>query len=485
MATLAPTPIFLLAGALSLASCGGAAARGPNVLLISVDSLRADRVGAYGHSARFAGAEGTTPTVDALAADGVCFEEAVSTSSWTLPAHAALLTGLPDALHGLTDSARRLDPGHLTLAELYAANGWRTGGFWSGVNLHPAFGFSQGFERYENCSEIDIEVTRFASQEEDALFDAHEASHDTLTSAAVVDATLTWVGETLAEGDAPFFAFVHLWDPHYDYLPPENYAQRFDPGYTGAANGRNFMNPRQHWRGRDMEHVLALYDAEIRYTDDQIARLLDGLEALGEREDTLVVFTADHGDEFYEHGKKGHQRTLYEEVVRVPLVISWPGVVPAGVRPKSSARLQDVYTTLAGLCGLESPTWVEGRDLRPAWELASEGMDDEELAVAQHLLLRLPKKGIHLEGLRDERYKVLWDHEEQRGEWFDLVRDPFERQPRAFESLDAVEQAPVAALRSLMADIEARANGVPSTPGLENERLPASVVEELERLGYL
>ena len=103
MATLARTPIFLLAGALSLASCDGGAARGPNVLLISVDSLRADRVGAYGHSARFAGAEGTTPTVDALAADGVCFEEAVSTSSWTLPAHAALLTGLPDALHGLTD----------------------------------------------------------------------------------------------------------------------------------------------------------------------------------------------------------------------------------------------------------------------------------------------------------------------------------------------------------------------------------------------
>lgn len=476
-------PLLALALALPLAGCGGGAPSGPNVLLISVDSLRADRVGAYGHRARFAGGEAVSPTVDALAAEGVCFEEAVSTSSWTLPAHAALLTGLPDALHGLTDSARRLDPGHITLAELLAGHGWRTGGFWSGVNLHPAFGFSQGFERYVNCSEVEVDVAQFSSEDNDALFNYHEASHDTLTSEDVVSATLDWVGSL--EGEAPFFAFVHLWDPHYDYLPPEEYARRFDPQYAGPAHGRNFMNPRQHWRGREMEHVLALYDAEIRYTDDHIARLLQGLEALGEREDTLVVFTADHGDEFYEHGKKGHQRTLYEEVVRVPMILSWPGHLPAGVRPRGSARLQDVYATVARLCGLESADWIEGRDLAPAWERAEAGQEDESLAAPQHLLLRLPKKNVHLEGLRNERFKVIWDHVAERGEWFDLQRDPLERQPQVFDSLDAVELPAVAALRALMADVEARASSVPRTDGHGAQRLPASVVEELERLGYL
>ncbi len=464
--------------AAALGACGDGGAERPNVLLVSIDSLRRDHVSAYGYQNPLRPDLSTMPAVDRLAAEGVLFLDAVSTTSWTLPAHVALLTGLPDRVHGVTGPEERLDPALDTLAELLRARGWATAGFFSGPNLHPAFGFGQGFDRYVNCSEIHVPLDAFSTEDPDAIAPYHRDSHSGLTSPRLFDESAAWIRERVGAGER-FFAFVHWWDPHYDYAPAEEYRALFDPSYSGRATGENWIHSREVWSQREMGHILSLYDAEIRYTDDHVARLLALLDELGVADDTLVVVTSDHGDEFYEHGKKGHQRTLYDESVRIPLVMRWPGHLPAGVRPQGQARIQDVLPTVADLCDVPAPAYVAGRSLRPLWE------DPEHPGFPQHLDLDVAFRGFRLSGLRLSDRKVVWDHEAGEGLVFDLERDPGEGSPRRFRDLDTAPLPAAAELRDALRELERRRAELPSTPGHSGALLPDSLVQEMKRLGYL
>ena len=387
----------------------------PDILLVSIDSLRADHLGCYGYE------KPTSPVIDRLAREGVRFSTAVSTTSWTLPAHAAMFTGLYDSTHGVIDNGLALPPAARTLAEELRSAGYRTAGFFGGPYLHPVFGLSQGFDVYESC----MSASRGASSETElkhVLDPDDKTSHGDVTGPRTLEA----VERLLSKEDParPLFAFVHLWDVHYDYQPPENYWRRFDPDYSGALDARDLAHNKAIHEGmpaRDLQHLIALYDGEIAFTDEILGRML---EAWGRRRDlanTVVVVTADHGEEFFEHRGKGHQKTLFDEVIRVPLVVWWPKGLPAARVVDVQARLIDLFPTLTALARVENAPRVQGRDLGPL-------LRGEALPPATALCELYTEKQ-ETRALRSETLKVL---QLQGGkEYFalDLARDPRERGP--------------------------------------------------------
>ena len=385
----------------------------PDVVVISIDSLRPDHLSCYGYP------QPTSPTIDSIAAAGVRFETALSSSSWTLPAHAALFTGLYDSGHGLVDNGLRLADSQVTAAEVFARNGWRTAGFFGGPYLHPVFGLGQGFETYQSCmTTLDDGLT-------DAQMRAQSRarrgdSHADVTGPRTVDEVTRWLDGV---DDQPFFLFVHLWDVHYDFIAPPEYVARFDPDYTGELNGVDFMeNPAiaPGMDARDYRHLMALYDAEIRWTDDTVADLLAALEARGRLANTILVVTADHGEEFLEHGRKGHQRTLYEEVVRIPLIFRWPGqLAAAGRSVPDQVRLVDVAPTLFALCGIDDVPQMNGRDL-------SRLLQGPDLPL-EPALTELYANRADMQAVRMPTYKVIQAPPRVPAAGFDLVNDPAEQ----------------------------------------------------------
>jgi arylsulfatase A-like enzyme len=382
---------LLVTGALLAVLCACGESRVPrvNLLLISLDSVRADFVGAYGAELPHApDGSSPTPTLDRLAREGVLYENARSTTSWTLPAHASLFTGVPELVHGVEQDGQRLPERLSTLAETLRAKGWSTAGVYSGPYLDPRYGFGRGFERYaaaygpelaRAADEVEVATRLLAAAEADrdaervrvatgrlqAAEGALEtASHRDVSSEQVTERVLAELARARAD-ERPFFVFAHYFDPHYDYAPPEPFARAFDPAYDGALDARGFIvngaiaafdsgspsGRRRVVSERDLEHLEALYAGEVAWTDAQIGRVLAELERAGLADETLVVVVADHGDEFFEHGGIGHRRTLHEEVVRVPLILRLPGALVAGERRPEPIALADVPAHLAELLG--------------------------------------------------------------------------------------------------------------------------------------
>lgn len=374
-------------------SCSGGdgAGEGFNVVLISLDSTRRDLLSAYGHAAPHAPDVASSPRLDALAAEGVLFREAYATTSWTLPSHMTLMTGVPELVHGVEIDYLRPDPSRTTLAEALRGRGYRTAGFYSGPYLEPRFGFGRGFDRYESGYGPDLAAAtrRFTEAHTGGDQDAARAaslevesmSHKDVSAASIVDAAIAEI-EAASGEQRPFFLFAHFFDPHYDYLPPEPHASTFDPSYAGAVDGHDFwVNPaisiidsrlpsgRQRVADeRDLEHVRALYAGELAWTDAQVGRLLDALERVGAAENTLVIVTSDHGDEFFEHDGLGHRRTLYEESVRIPMILRMPGVLPAGSEVDGLVSNEDVFATIFELLDLPAVPTVLGASMVPLIE---------------------------------------------------------------------------------------------------------------------
>jgi arylsulfatase A-like enzyme len=344
----------------------------------------------------------------------------VSTTSWTLPAHAALLTGLYDSTHGLVDNGLRLADEQVTLAEALRGAGYQTAGFYGGPYLHPTFGLGQGFDHYQSCmTKLADNLTGAAAR---AASNAEVgAAHDDVTGPRTVAEVTRWLRTA---DDRPFFLFVHLWDVHYDYLAPDRYVRMFDPDYRGTLDGRHLMqNPAINagMPARDLHHLIALYDAEIRFTDETLGRLLSLLEKRGRLGNTLVVITADHGEEFFEHGGKGHQRTLFDEVVRVPLVFSWPGRLGPGRVVPDQVRLIDVMPTLLAMAGVTHSPQMQGRDLSPLLR----GGHLPPVAAMSELLV----DGRSMRSLRRPDFKFIEQGPGLDSGGFDLLADPAERHP--------------------------------------------------------
>jgi len=346
----------------------------PNLVLISIDTLRADRLGAYGHD------RPTSPTIDRFAAGAVLFENALAQAPVTAPSHATLFTGLyPEAhrVQNMFDGEQHTGVPPLgasipTLAEILSAAGYATSARVGGGNVHPEIGFGRGFDSY-----VVLQGWRATQQFEAASVELAR----------------------LAEGGEPFLLFAHTYETHAPYLPPAAYRAQFtDPDYAGRIVGDaaeldrvaegGYIGRHAAFFARvdpdsfaDRRHLRDLYDATIRAADDAVAVLLDAVDAQGLADRTLVVLLSDHGEQFGEHGAFEHD-DLWNELLHVPLVIR----VPEGVRAGWSGRrvaetvgLVDVLPTLLDLLGLPTPEHVQGRslvgrvegtDASPGWAFA-------------------------------------------------------------------------------------------------------------------
>ena len=452
-----------------LSACGGGRTPPPprpHVVLISVDSLRADHLGCYGYS------RSTSPTIDRLAAEGALFEVVTSSSSWTLPAHAALFTALPDSAHGVDRGSRKLEAERRTLAEALRAAGYRTAGVWSGPLLDPRFGFGQGFDAYVSHAETEEDWDR-----------AVERSHQAVTGPSI----LARVEELLEPGGpGPLFLFVHLWDVHYDYIPPAPYDTLFAADYSGEVDGRDLVDylrlGLEDLSQADLRRLTALYDGEIAWTDRQIGTILEMLEQRGLADDTLVVVTSDHGEELFEHGSFGHKRKLFDESIRIPLVVGYPDRIAAGLRIAQPAAIVDVAPTILELAGAEPLPDVLGRSLVPLLE----GGSSLPPAPVVAELVDDPRTGELLLAVRSPEWKILVRPKSGRtiGLW-DLEADPFE-QTNVFRVDPELTASAVAGLRSALAELEhLRDRHAHASSTEAAESLPADLLREMESLGYL
>jgi len=299
----------------------------PNVIIYLVDALRSDRLGVYGCDRPL------SPRLDEMAAEGITFTDMVAQSSWTKAAVASIFTGLWPRAHGVNGPDDRL-PDHLpTLPEQLQAAGYQTGAVVANAYVGRPFGFARGFDHFEF-----IEHTRGRS----------EVVHERV--AAWLDAR--------NPGDAPFFLYVHTIDPHAPYAPPPPYLKTFASAVQNPSVGQvetvrglvlGTVEPSAEL-GRDLRD---LYDAEVAANDASFGRLLDELDALGEFEDTVVIFTSDHGEAFGEHGSWTHGLDLYNEVLSVPLVMRLPNAVGAGRKVSTPVQHIDLLPTILSLCGID------------------------------------------------------------------------------------------------------------------------------------
>jgi len=451
--------VLALALAAGCSGAGGTSEPTPaNLVLISIDSLRADRLGCYGAE------RDTSPAIDALCARGVRFEHAVAPTSWTLPSHVSLLTGQPIPAHRVVHPETRIDPARTLLAEHVRARGYRTAGFVSAPFLHRSYGFSRGFDRWEN----------FGAGGAPPSDEAHAVSHRDETAPQVVAAALDWLAAQPLAGETPWFLFVHLWDVHYDFDPPAPYDRMFDPDYGGDLDASGFQeNPAIHPRmpTRDLDYLRALYDGEIRWLDAQLAPLLAALEAREAEERVVLALVADHGEEFFEHGQKGHYRNLHETSLRVPFLLVDVGRLTPRVEP-GVVGLDDVAPTLLGLAGLPPLDEALGRDLS-APLLAGEPLP---AADAPRLLSLRQQRG-----LRGDGWKVLQDTSSGYAVYYDLEADPGEQHPKP-----ARRAAPerLAELEAAHAAAERHAEALRWSDG-EADGLSPELEARLRELGYL
>jgi arylsulfatase A-like enzyme len=424
MRRVALIPIVLAVAA--LLACDPAAKR-PNVLFISIDTLRADHLGTYGWKLP------TSPNLDAFAAKSVVFENAQSASSWTLPSLASLMTSLQESTHRCEKDAARLDPSYTTMAEILRDSGYDTAFVASHLFLNAGHGLQQGFTR------VDTRIL----QDEMAI-----------TSPAITDWGVQWLEDKAAVHDhVPWCLWLHYFDPHAPYLLHEGISEKFGT-----------------------EQDVDKYDGEIAFTDQYLGRLLETFERLGFAKDTIVVIVADHGEEFGEHGHHGHGYDLHEEVVHVPFVLRVPGFAPR--RVPGVVPTVDLMPTLLELCGAHSDREIEGRSLAPILR----GEEDPSAPKREAFSEVRWKFGDDLASLRRGPWKYIAG---RRGEetvelLFDHGADPGETQNVLAQHADVAAELRIA----LQARLDrARALGAGYERQAISDLTPAEQ-ERLRGLGY-
>jgi arylsulfatase A-like enzyme len=394
-------------------SCG-VESRRINLLIVAVDTLRRDHVGCYGYR------RGTTPNIDRLAERSVLFEDAVSQSPWTLPSFATLFTSLYPSQHGAGNLRKRGSGGFGTristsfppMAMMLLKQGYSTGAIINAPALAPELGVDRGFETYSAAPRW------------------KERRADRTTRDA-----LKWIDEN---SESPFFMFAHYFDPHLDYEPPAPYDTIFDPMYTGAigsAFSRDDYSRMEEtlsmegdpYAQAEWDHIRALYDGEILFTDKAVGELLEGLEERGLAQNTLVVFMSDHGEEFFDHKGFEHGHTLYDELIKVPLMFSLPGRLPVNKRVDRQVRILDVLPTVLDILGIEPWTHLEGASLMPLitgegdWASGAATHLPVSFAFSENMLYGTEKKS-----LTAHPWKLVYDTVTGEKMLFNLADDPGE-----------------------------------------------------------
>lgn len=430
------------------------------IVLVTIDTLRADHVGAYGYWLE------TTPFLDRLAAQGARFERAMAHSGTTQPSHASMFTGLYPLQHGVLRNGQRLAEEFVTVAELAGQLGYRTAGFVS-TDAHFEWGGQlQGFDvRSERREGVDERLYRSGRR--------------------TVDAVVDWLDGT--PGDAPLFLWVHLFDPHRPFRPPPE--SMLQVGYRGRAARRRHVQRLQRRHRLDIGFAEPLverierYDAEIAHADAQLGRLFDALRARGRDERAVWIVTADHGQGLGNHGWFGHSKQIYNEQLRVPLIFwSDDSRFGAGAVVPRLVELVDLAPTIVeiagGDAGMLDPRRV-GSSLLPL--LGQPGEYSKGFALAQRSFYPTSRRQQNEElvqgrnfALQDERWKYLW-FEAGPDELYDLAADPYETRSVIARHPDVARR-----MRGRIEDMVERLD-----TGVEGAEVSAEALERLRALGYI
>ncbi len=390
-----------------------------NVLLITIDTTRADRIGCYGHK------KARTPNLDRLASQGVLFSQARATAPLTLPSHASLLSGTYGVHHGVKLNNYRVPERLEMLPERLKEEGYSTGAVVGAIVLDSRFGLDQGFDFYDNVP---------SSREGKNL------GHSQRSASQVGQAARSW----LAKQESPFFLWCHFFDPHFPYAPPEELG---GPGDD--------------------------YDREITYVDLEIGRLLSDIDSMSQAQETLIIVVADHGEDLGDHGEMSHGFFLYDSVMRIPLLISLPGELPAGTVVDDDVSGTDLVPTVLELLGLPVGDRCQGKSLLP--------LLDQDVGKTSHVHLmetyypELVYGWSRLHAFCENGWKYV---EAPRPELYDLRNDPRERENLYDQETDRA-QAMKSRLQDLLTKYQA-----------EGDRAQATTIDDdfrqrLESLGYL
>jgi len=379
----------------------------PNILLISLDTLRRDHLHCYGYD------RPTSPCVDKLASEGIVFEWCYCQAPSTLPSHRSLMTSLYPNSHKVNLPSAKLAPEKTTVAETLSENGYYTVGIFSNPFLQASFGFDQGFDVYR----------RAALKFEEHGYEATQALQK-------------WAEEY--EREKPLFLFLHYNDPHAPYAPPEGHAKRFDPDYEGDADGaiktlERYAKEEVH--PRDLAHVESLYDDEIRYANEQLSQAMECLEKKGLLDNTIVVFTSDHGEEFKDHGGTKHPNHLYNELIHVPLIMKFPkhmNIPPR--RFHGLVKSVDIVPTLLDAVGIAVPQGLhQGRSLMSAIRNPREERRTNEWVFSEAV-------NTERVAMISKDLKYIYEPSTGKEELYDLAKDPKEKIDLAEEETETCQK---------------------------------------------
>ena len=496
---------LLVTMAILLAGCGSPSPPRPtNVVLITIDALRADFVSYSGHTHE------TTPNLDALAQESAVFSQALTSFPGTTPSMPSLMSGLYPNFEDVdvwnqtthfgfndletpgSEDATTLTDNLRMLAEILSEHGYLTVGFNTNPHLGSANNFSQGFEEYESFWDYLTAARKHRSHPLQVAYPPAETVFD-----RVVD-------RASSLGDRPFFLFIHLMEPHSPYLPPEDFAREFDRDFSDRTDleindavyhqllkqrgklGRAATYPSHTDLGIDQntfrEHLLGLYEGEIKYCDREIQRLVSLLREHSLMDNTLVVITADHGEEFFDHGYVMHHlhSAIAEELIRIPLIIRPPGGIRDGRRIDDLVRMVDFAPTILDYVGLaDESVHMDGHSLRPLVKGGSLESSITFISSIEYGIARSERWKYRLE-------KTAGPDGEPVERLFDIDADPMETTDASGLHEDLLER-----FRKLWKEhahkLRARASGSVGVdvPGETAQELDQATRDQLEALGYL
>ena len=478
---LAPLASLLLAAGLPGGDRHAPRARNlPDIVMVVADTLRADRL---------AGERGSAimPELRALAARGVMFSDATAHASWTNPSTATILSGLLPTDHGMRGYGGRIRPGIETLATILDGHGYDTAAIVANPLVSRAYGFDRGFRHWDEEQESGLLARHrrtLAARIRHAVAGGHDPGR-TMRAPELVDRALSILR---GRGERPLFLYLHFMDPHDPYgPPPPPLAEPADPAYEGDLHFDpqtlyGILRGEIEFKERDLAHARALYDAEISWMDGEIGRILRELGAAFDAGRVLTVFTADHGEEFMEHGSLGHEHTLYQELVHVPLVIARPGRLPEGIVVDEPVSHLDLVPSVLDAAGLPPLRSLPGRSLiaPPGGEMAvavsaaAPILSEEDFTGYRAVSHRM--RSIRSGSMKLVLYSPnVFDIGPWRREIFDLAADPGESDPLA--SLPAGEES----LDEALAEWKARSTDA----GHRGSIIDPATQERLRALGYI
>lgn len=427
-----------------------------NIVIVVVDTLRTDHVGCYGYK------RNTTPNIDRLAQEGIMFRRAISSAPWTSPSVGTLLTSQHPCVLGIRDEFEPLDKRFPLISQVLKKHNYTTCGIVSHTLVSARLRFGMGYDYYDEVS---------------------SRVHEGISSPKVTSKAISFLRDfSLREDyDRPFFLFVHYFDPHYDYLLHKRY--NYYPSYKGkikSGNIEELWRMRRNMSADDIRYLLALYDSEVAFTDEGIGMLLDELKSLGFYDNTMIILTSDHGEEFMERGWIGHTITLHKELLRVPLIIKIPGCKHRTI--KSQVGLIDIVPTIYQYLGLKIPSGLEGKalDLNPGAHIESRPIFSETF------MSQAPdeedEKPIAFRSVTLSDWKLIYDEIRDSKQVYNLSEDPHERNNLFGQNIEQDKKLEVLLMKWIK---YTETKQKPRRDRDNNELFTPEQIERLESLGYI